>query len=274
MLTRIISALVALPLAVVLIQMGGWAFMGLGAAATLVCLLEFGAMTQGEDRGATAAIVAFGLALFAAMVSGALYSVPGVAGLMAGQVLLLLFFLFRTGDMQTVAARAGLALSGVFWAGGLMGVLVGLRFLPDGPAWIYLAFVISFGSDTGGYFAGRFLGKHKLYEKVSPKKTWEGSVGGVVVAVLGAVGLRLALGAPQLELPVVAALAGFGAALGQMGDLAESMLKRSVGVKDSGKIMPGHGGLFDRVDALMFVAVLLFGYATGVSGMSPTWFGQ
>lgn len=113
--------------------------------------------------------------------------------------------------------------------------------------------------DTGAYFAGRFAGKTPLFPRVSPKKTREGVVGGVFASVIGACivkqvgGVDIGWG-PLVALAVVLDLAGV------VGDLAESLLKRAWGVKDSGWIMPGHGGILDRVDALLFTAPLLWGF--------------
>jgi len=146
-----------------------------------------------------------------------------------------------------------------------------LRLLPEGASWVLQACVLSWGSDTGAYFAGRFLGKKKLYEQVSPKKTWAGAIGGVFSATLMALGFQHFFGPTNLsmvELTVVGAVASI---LGQTGDLCESLLKRSVGVKDSGKIMPGHGGLLDRIDALLFVSPFLLAYAVVVRGLPLTW---
>ena len=114
-------------------------------------------------------------------------------------------------------------------------------------------------ADTGGYFAGRFLGKHKLYEAVSPKKTVEGAIGGLAGSVRGAV-LAHFWFLPSLELVPGIVLALVAGCLGQAGDLGESLLKRSFGVKDSGAIVPGHGGILDRVDALMLTAAVTFLY--------------
>jgi phosphatidate cytidylyltransferase len=120
--------------------------------------------------------------------------------------------------------------------------------------------MLSWFSDTGGYFAGRFLGKSKLYEAVSPKKTRAGAVGGLLGSVLGAVWASLHFLKGKFPLEHAIPLAIVAGALGQAGDLAESLLKRSVGVKDSGGILPGHGGILDRIDALMFTAASVFLY--------------
>lgn len=271
LLLRVLSALVALPLALGLVHLGGYWFFGLVLFAAAVTLFEWNGMTAPGDRPLQLALTALGVAFTALVMSGRLGSELGV-GLLFGLVtVLLLVFLFRPGPMESAAQRLALSLTGLFWVGGLLGLTASLRFFPEGVAWLYVAFSISFGSDTGGYFAGRFLGKHKLYEKVSPKKTWEGSVGGVIAAVIFVLGFHLALGPKDVPTVSLLIATAFGAALGQCGDLAESLVKRSVGVKDSGSIMPGHGGLLDRVDALLFVGVFLYLYVVVGLGLAPTW---
>ena len=128
------------------------------------------------------------------------------------------------------------------------------------PGFVILALCLSWLSDTGGYFAGRFFGKHKLYEAVSPKKTIEGAIGGLLGGVLGAVVGSVWYLKGQLPLTHAVPLALIATALGQAGDLSESLLKRSVGVKDSGGILPGHGGILDRVDAVMLTSSSVYLY--------------
>ena len=130
-----------------------------------------------------------------------------------------------------------------------------------GPEWLFLALALAFGSDTLAYFGGRAFGKHKLYEAVSPKKTIEGSIGGLVGGVLAMVGMGHYWLAPEIPITHCVALGLIGSALGQIGDLVESMIKRTFGIKDSGHILPGHGGMLDRVDGLLFVAPLIYYYA-------------
>lgn len=258
---RIASALIALPVVIFLIEYSVPTFLALLLFVAAVCLYEFMGMTQPGDRPAQIVLTVLGLCfLFATQLGwmSAPVSIPLMTGLL---LFVLIFFLFRTDDMSTVAARIAYGVTGILWAGGLLAATGALRLLPDGQAWLYLACILAWGSDTGGYFAGRFFGKHKLYEKVSPKKTWEGSVGGVIVATGGVFLLSAVYGAPKIDPIHLAIIAPVGAVFGQIGDLAESLLKRSVGVKDSGKIMPGHGGLFDRVDALIFAGPVLLAYA-------------
>jgi phosphatidate cytidylyltransferase len=135
----------------------------------------------------------------------------------------------------------------------------------EGPSFVLLAIGFAWISDTGGYFAGRFLGKHKLYEAVSPKKTIEGSIGGLLAAVAWAVVGSFTF---SKVVPIAHAipLALVASALGQAGDLGESLIKRSTGVKDSGQIVPGHGGILDRVDALIVTSTIVFLYRMWIRG--------
>ncbi|MBK8013206.1 MAG: phosphatidate cytidylyltransferase [Deltaproteobacteria bacterium] len=271
MATRIISALVALPLVILVVQLGGWTFAALILAVGAVCLWEFAGMVLPGDKLGRSATVGVGLAMLLLGLVGRFSGGDAVGWFCLAPIGLLTFFLFRTGDMATVASRAGLACLAVLWAGILLVGTAAVRFLPRGEAWLYLVCVLAWGSDTGAYFTGRFLGKRKLYEKVSPKKTWEGAVGGVVVATAGAFLLMWALGAPNIPIGHLVVLAPVAAAFGQVGDLSESLLKRSMGVKDSGRIMPGHGGLLDRVDAVLFIGPILFLYAQVVLGEPARW---
>ena len=119
--------------------------------------------------------------------------------------------------------------------------------------------VIAWRADTGGYVSGRFIGGAKLYEAVSPKKTWAGAFGGLAGSLIGVAVLKLAFASYLSWLDVVL-LAIPGGILGQLGDLAESLIKRSVGVKDSGALLPGHGGILDRIDAVLFIAPYVYTY--------------
>ena len=152
---------------------------------------------------------------------------------------------------------------GILYIGWLLSYLVALRGLDDGRDWVFLAMFITIGSDTAAFFIGRALGKHHLAPHISPGKTWEGAIAGV----LGAIIVSLGLGS-LLSLPL-----GYGRAIllgllvsifGQLGDLVESLLKRNMGVKDSGKLIPGHGGFLDRIDSVVFAGVVVYYYVIWV----------
>ena len=171
----------------------------------------------------------------------------------------LLFNLLHPNPMERAALRVGYSVTGPLYVGGLFGLIARLFGHPLGGSWVVLAMVCSFFSDTGGYFAGRALGKHPLAPSISPKKTIEGSIGGLLAAVIGG-GVGHFWYLKALSLPAALLLSLVAAALGQLGDLCESLIKRSAGVKDSGNLLPGHGGILDRSDALLFAASAIWFY--------------
>ncbi len=154
--------------------------------------------------------------------------------------------------------------TGAIYLGIMIGQMAALRMLPNGMWWIFFGLFVTWANDTMAYFVGVTVGRKKIWPRLSPKKTWEGTVGGWLGAA--AVGGAVAWFAP-LPISVFHGMAvGLGAGvLAFFGDLSMSMVKRRVGVKDSGTIFPGHGGMLDRIDSILFVlpfvfqAVLFFG---------------
>lgn len=258
---RFATAGVLIPVLIAAIQwqnpVGVWAVV---FVATALGLREWMNITQ---PAAPLVEKLFGVVLGLA-VGAAIYWAPASAHahVFAGiTVVGFLFYLFRYGDMETVGRRYTAMMAGVLYVGVLLTYVALLkRRGADGGAWVYVVLTLTWFSDTGAYFAGRFLGPlwpKKLAPNVSPKKTIIGAVGGMV-ASFGALVLAKLWYLPTLtwiDCVVVAIPANF---LGQMGDLCESLLKRSVGVKDSGTLLPGHGGMLDRVDALLFTAPYVF----------------
>lgn len=169
--------------------------------------------------------------------------------------------LVRLGRIEDSALRIMAGIAGPYYVGALITMLALLRRDQGalGPPYVLFTLMVAWLGDTGGYFAGRFLGKTKLYEAVSPKKTREGFVGSLVGSACGAL-LAHFWYLPALPLVDGLALAVGAGALGQMGDLVESLLKRSTGIKDSGWIVPGHGGILDRIDALLIVSPIVYLY--------------
>jgi phosphatidate cytidylyltransferase len=149
-------------------------------------------------------------------------------------------------------------MAGILYVGWLLGILVTLR-LDSGRNWLYLALFATFASDSAAYFIGKALGRHKLAPDISPGKTREGAIAGLCGAVI--ISLLFTLDTPlQLPLSIWQAivLGLLVSVFGQIGDLAESLLKRNTGVKDSGTLMPGHGGLLDRMDSIVFAGVVVY----------------
>ena len=146
---------------------------------------------------------------------------------------------------------------GTMYTGLFTAHLVLLMAVPAGAKWLLFLTTITAASDTGAYFTGKSFGRHKLCPTISPKKTVEGFIGGMICGTTGAVLVGVYL-LDSINIYLFAAAALFLAALGVVGDLVESLLKRSTGVKDSGHILPGHGGILDRVDSLLLTAPALY----------------
>lgn len=147
---------------------------------------------------------------------------------------------------------------GASYVGLLMACVVMLAMLPRGNSALLVLFAVVFLGDTGAYFGGKFLGKRKLYARVSPKKTLVGSLFGLLGSIGGAFLVDATFGTP-LSTGQLLLVGAAGAVTEQIGDLCESILKRSTGIKDSGTLLPGHGGMLDRVDGLLFAAPVVYG---------------
>ena len=256
---RVLSAVVALPVVAALIlwrQPLGFSLFVLLVAR--LALMEYAAIVlPAASAGFRARLVILGVAFCAGLVFA-----PGLALLwgLAAFVVTAAVVLFDPGDIAGAGARLGVSLFGVFYLGGLCAPLAIIhRDAAHGSAWVLLAIAVTFGNDTGAYFAGRAFGRHKLYPLVSPAKSVEGAIGGMAASVAILIGVRATL-APWLtwgDCLLVGVPAGV---IGPIGDLVESLIKRSGGVKDSGRLIPGHGGVLDRIDALLFVSAWVFVY--------------
>jgi len=152
-------------------------------------------------------------------------------------------------------------IAGIFYVGWLLSHLVALRGLDDGRNWVFFVLFVTWVSDSSAFFIGRALGKHYLAPNISPGKTWEGAIGGVCGAILMSI---LFFAPTPFQLPLVCwqaiLLSILVSVFGQVGDLVESLLKRNMGVKDSGTLMPGHGGLLDRIDSVVFAGIVVYYY--------------
>ncbi len=266
--TRLATAAVAIPLLIWLIVWNPWSlFVWLVATATLVGVGEFCTMAFPNDpwdRG-------FGMAAGALVLMAMLvptqerFAMALAAVVIAGMVLALA----RKDDLRHGVDALGLTLLGSLYTAFLLPHYVWMRALPDplgsetlpgGWRWVILTIVISMAGDVGGYFGGRWFGRHKLMPSVSPGKTVEGSIAAVLANLAGGTICKLAF-FQTLSWGEVIGLALAVGCLAQVGDLCESMLKRAFGAKDSGWIIPGHGGVLDRIDSLVFPAPLVYYYA-------------
>ena len=172
--------------------------------------------------------------------------------------------LLQDDPLHNASVRIGWLLGTPIYVGGTLSAVALVRDFDPTGAWVLLTMVLAWGSDTAAYFVGRKFGTTKLAPRISPKKTLEGSAGGLAAAVLGAVVMSIFL--PRITVLDAIALGVLAGAAGQAGDLMVSLLKRSSGVKDSGGILPGHGGILDRVDALAFTAPATWAYGHFIAG--------
>lgn len=256
---RVISAVVLAVGALGSAVAGGWLFAAIWAALAVLVYTEWFSMARHEPGApppgfhwSVAPGVLF-LAALALFLSGALLSGWGLRGALPWLAGLFLAFLLAV-------ARAGLAhrrwqASGMLYAGGLLVSVLVLRLSDSlGLVAILALFAIVWGADIGAYFTGRTLGGPKLAPRISPNKTWSGFAGGLVTGIAaGLLVLRVAGLTPSVALAV---LCGVLALVSVAGDLFESHMKRRFGVKDSGRLIPGHGGFMDRLDAFLFAAIL------------------
>lgn len=260
---RLLTAAVFVPFLLALLFLGpAWGFYILVALATAVGASELFAMTHPGDRVAQGIGVVLTLLVSATVYFFTRDAPALLAVVFAVAIIGVLLPLWRLGDIETAGLRVMANVAAPFYVGGLFCCIGLLRrdLGSEGPRWVVMTLTFAWLADTGGYFAGRFFGKTKLYEKISPKKTREGFYGSLAGAALGAVVASLWY-LPSIPLAHSVPLAIFAGALGQMGDLVESLLKRSTGIKDSGWIVPGHGGLLDRVDALLIVSPIVYLYS-------------
>lgn len=260
LLVRVASAVVLLPVVLWLLYRGGSWSGALFAFAAGACAYEYLTIVLKDPRSPIVWLVVG--------TAGAMPFLPVVAPASASQLAVGLtgFVLFSAwtwhlwrGPRPEAPLRiAHLLMAFVYGAGGLT-ALSALRGGPDGGWWVVATLVITWGNDTAAYFFGRLLGRHRLFPEVSPSKTWEGFLGGFVGSI-GILFLQRAYFFPELTTLDCLILGGLASVLGPVGDLSESMLKRAHGVKDSGRIIPGHGGMLDRLDALIFNAPMVLLY--------------
>ncbi len=263
---RFATALPIIPVIIFLLYWApAWGFRTLVFVAVTICGAELMSMTLPESRAARVLGVLSTIGLSVAIVLSS--DVKALIATLAGMVCATLAVALASPEPAERAAKhIAWGLAGPLYVGGLLSSIALLHDRPYGGSWVLLSMMVAWLSDTGAYFAGRAFGNTALYPAVSPGKTVEGSLGGLAGSVVGALIAHFAL-LPVLPLVDAVILALAAGALGQAGDLFESLIKRSTGVKDSGTILPGHGGLLDRVDALMFVSAATWLYASWILPM-------
>jgi phosphatidate cytidylyltransferase len=259
--TRIITVLLLLPIVVLFVYLGGLAWL---AGILIIGVIAWREMTDLLERSQYKVDRSLGYFFVIGAISSAYLQASGLVKvdlfkpLLAALIIFsLIWALFLHSDHAT--ADWGLTVASALYLGFMLSHFVTLRELPKGLQWVALAFLITWTIDASAFFAGRFFGRHKWWPRLSPKKTWEGLIGGSIAGIAVAVtagswlvGLTLWQG---LLLGVLAA------AFAPMGDLAVSLFKRGAGAKDTGQLIPGHGGILDRLDSLLFVFPLVTYFA-------------
>ncbi|MCU0492243.1 MAG: phosphatidate cytidylyltransferase [Chloroflexaceae bacterium] len=270
---RVVSALILLPILVGLAYWSVWTTALAVALATVLALSElYAALRQANYQPRTWVGIATGLLICGAMTfQGRLPFDPLILVIALSVLLALLAEVFRSDRSQSLTAWA-FTFAGAYYVAGLLSFYVLLRDLsgpllptawlaglnlPPGAAWVFTVMAITWLQDSGAYFAGRAFGRHKMAPNLSPKKTWEGAAGGLIAGVLGAILAMLLLGLP-IGYGGAVLLGVAGSIAGMLGDLAESLLKRQIGVKDAGSLIPGHGGILDRADSMLFAGPVLY----------------
>jgi phosphatidate cytidylyltransferase len=250
---RVLTALVLIPIVVYVVFLANaWLFAGVVAAVACVCFYEYRNLAHAYG---------FGTPHWLGYVAGVLLLFvtrpPGTWMLFLGAGLIALTLAMNAPNLAHALPRAALLLLGLVYVFGCWKCAIVLR--ERSPHWLMYALLVNWAGDIGAYYVGRSIGKHRLAERVSPGKTWEGTAGSLISSVLVA-GAYLMRFVPGLGVAQVILLTLATNAAGQLGDLSESVIKRGAGVKDSGAILPGHGGLLDRVDSTMFALPLVYAY--------------
>jgi phosphatidate cytidylyltransferase len=264
LLSRVLVAAILLPLVIGLVYLGGWWLFWLALVGGLLALHELYAMTRDLRPLVLGGYLGFALTLLGLQLGG--------LGWMLGGLLTTFVFAFVVyglgGVRQSATTSFAVTLLGVAWVGAGIGCLLLIRDIPEFGFWAVMAVLFTvFAADTGAFFVGRTFGRHRMAPVISPAKSWEGFVGGVLAAVGIAFVILYRDRDEFLTIPESLVLGLVIALAAVLGDLFESAVKRDLEVKDSGRVLGGHGGVLDRLDSLLwagpaaYFAILAFGSA-------------
>lgn len=253
---RLISALVGVPVVLAAIWFGDpWLSILVGAFA-LLGTYEFFRLT---DSAGWRPLYLPGLILVLLFVINAHSDDERTTPLLvSATVLIPLASVLWLSTRQRAFASWVSTVAAVLYLGWTLSHFVFLRDLDDGRDWVFIALLATFASDTSAFFIGRAWGRHRMAREISPGKTWEGAVGGVVGAMAATTVLAIVTGVDEIGWARLLPLGLLVSVFAQIGDLAESQLKRNVGAKDAGRTIPGHGGVLDRLDSVTFTVVLVY----------------
>lgn len=257
---RWLTGIIALPILILLIGPGPrWLFYLFLYSVSIIGLIEFYGMTAPDQpkfarwSGYLLALLLF-VSIFMRQVLLALAVI-----LFWAYIPMTIFMLTHRSPSAKWTSYIGNAVLGPVYVVLPLSMLVMIDIFPRGNMWIFFLLAVAFANDTGAFYFGKLFGKHRLYPSISPNKTWEGAVGGLLTSLIVSM-LFLRATAFQPIRPGILILVVCITIAGQVGDLAESMLKRNQGTKDSGGILPGHGGILDRIDGILFSIPVLYLY--------------
>ncbi len=269
---RCISVVVMLPCLLLLLFLGTpWMWATFILIVAFIGNLEYMRITNGDEKTSTRVVSAVlailpATAAYLCLGDQAPMTTAHAPIILASAIALMLwgtflFTCFRPREIPKASSVINATLGSSLYIGfTFLCIALLKRDFSDGTAWIMTLLCMTWFSDTGAYFVGRKFGKHKLAPILSPKKSVEGAIGGFVFALIAAVGAKF-IAFPQIDVCYMLLLGVVANFLAQTGDLSESLIKRAHGVKDSGNIIPGHGGVLDRFDALIFSAPWVYGFA-------------
>ena len=258
---RIITALCGIPLLIVAIWFGEPWFPLLIATAAVLGIMEF---YQMEPLSRERLPTIFGILLVLLFILSPHLEDPRVVpSLLASTVLLPLIWLLLRRSKENILPNWVWISGGIVYVGWALSLYVSLRGMPNGKEWVLLAFLCTFACDSSAFFIGRRWGRYLLMPTISPGKTQEGAVAGLLAAVAVTFLLGIILGLPinYWQMALLGFLIGLFA---QVGDAVESLLKRRAGIKEAGSVMPGHGGMLDRLDSIIFVGIVVYYYVLWV----------
>lgn len=261
---RLATAAVAIPLLLALVLVAPtWGFGTFAIVLSALGVAEYASLAFPEQRGQRVLIVALAIPLILAVASGV--GVYVSAALSAALIVGFTAVLLARTDFEQGFRDLGIGLIGILYVGLLLPHFALVhRLEPDGPFLVIYLIAVGMAGDTSGYFIGHAFGRHKLMPRVSPGKTVEGAAGIILGSVVaGAVAKPILLA--DWSWSQVLWVSGILGVIGQLGDLTESIIKRTFGAKDSGRLFPGHGGILDRIDSLLFPVVFLY-YHVVLSG--------
>ncbi len=260
---RTLVSAIIIPLALLAIYMGDWVYQAVIISLLVAAAWEYIKLLKIIKLQPALLLVLAGVFLLAA--SRALFQFQYSSAILAILILsTAAYHIIQYERRETnPAGDFGASISVLLYIGFLGSYLISLRAIPDGRWWTFLALPTVWIADTGAYLIGSAIGKHKLAAKTSPNKTWEGYLGGLFFGVLGGIGLlqlynQVFKVGVEISIIEMALLALVISALIPLGDLTESMIKRTAGQKDSGSLLPGHGGIFDRIDSLIWAGPIAY----------------